>query len=97
MGTWMWFESCDLMASTVLLMVLIKQLGKGYLDVIQDLRAHGIHCTSNGANWAAENDHLDVVRDLRVHGIRCTSRGADMAAENGHLDMVQDLRAHGIC
>ena len=43
--------------------------GKGYLDVVRDLRGHDIHCTFSGANWAAANGHVDVVRDLRAHGI----------------------------
>src|SRR3546814_49016 len=65
----------------------------GHLDMVRDLRAHGIHCTSDGANGAAVNGHLDVVRDLRAHGIHCTSNGADRAAANGHLDVVRDLQA----
>src|SRR3546814_10343509 len=28
----------------------------GHVDVIRDLRAHGIHCTSDGANRAADKD-----------------------------------------
>src|SRR3546814_9378585 len=33
-----------------------KAAANGDLDVIRDLRAHGIHCTSRGANWAAANE-----------------------------------------
>src|SRR3546814_788600 len=36
----------------------------GHLDVVQELRAHGIHCTFSGADRAAMNSHVDVVRDL---------------------------------
>src|SRR3546814_8543312 len=35
----------------------------GHLDVIRDLRAHGIHCTSRGADRAAENGRADVIQD----------------------------------
>src|SRR3546814_1768803 len=66
------------------------------MDVIRDLRAHGIHCTSVGADRAARSGHVDVVRDLRAHGIHCTSVGADWAAMNDHLDVIRDLRAHDI-
>src|SRR3546814_902934 len=38
----------------------------GHLDVVKDLRAHGIHCTSTGADEAARYGHLDVIRDLRA-------------------------------
>ncbi len=68
----------------------------GHLSIYIDLRAHGIHCTEDGADWAAANGHVDVVRDLRAHGIHCTSSGANWAAENGHVDVIQDMRADGI-
>src|SRR5690554_1863625 len=68
----------------------------GCLEVVRELRAHGIHCTSGGADMTAAKGHLDVVRDLRANGIDCTSYGADWAAQNGHLHVVRDLRAHNI-
>jgi hypothetical protein len=42
------------------------------VEVIRDLRAHGIHATEYGADLATANDHLEVVQDLAVHGIHCT-------------------------
>src|SRR3546814_19170669 len=68
----------------------------GNLDVMQDLRAHDIQCTSDGANRAAWSGLLAVIRDLHTHGIHCTSRGADWAATKGHLAVIQELRAQGI-
>ena len=68
----------------------------GHLDIIRDLREHGIHCNHQGANLAAWYGHLDVVRDLRAYRIHCNSHGADMAAWYGRLDVVRDLRAHGV-
>src|SRR3546814_793925 len=68
----------------------------GDLDVIRELRAHGIHCTASGADSAAGKGRMDVVRELRAHTIPCTSRGADWAAQNGHVAVIQDLRTHCI-
>lgn len=71
-----------------------------YVDLIitiRDLRAHGIPCTSEGADPAAGKRHLENdPRDLRAHGIHRTSRGADWAACSNHLQVLRDLRAHGI-
>lgn len=41
----------------------------GHLEVIRDLRGHGIHCTADGADEAAENGHSHVLADLAAHGI----------------------------
>src|SRR5690554_1218590 len=41
----------------------------GHLDVVRDLRDHGVHCSHLGADWAAMNGHVEVIRDLRAHGI----------------------------
>ena len=68
----------------------------GHLDVIRELLAYGIHCTSLGADMAALRGHLDVIHDLRAHDIHCTSRGVEYAAKNGHLDVIRDLRTHNI-
>src|SRR3546814_14764592 len=75
---------------------LFRSAANSQMDVVRDLRAHDIHCTCDGADWAAEYDHLDVIQELRAHGIHCTSGAANIAAMNGHVDGVRDLRAHGI-
>src|SRR3546814_7375606 len=67
--------------------------GNGHVDVIRDLRAHGIHCTSDGVGWAAANGHLDVVQDLRAHGIHCTSYSADAAAGNRSEEHTSELQS----
>ena len=68
----------------------------GHLHVVRELRAHGEHCTYDGANEAANTGHLHVIQDLRAHGIHCTEIGADWSVSYGHLHVIQDLRAHGI-
>src|SRR5690606_33978687 len=40
----------------------------GYLEIIQELRVHGVHCSSKSADRAAAAGMLDVVDDLRAHG-----------------------------
>jgi hypothetical protein len=68
----------------------------GYLFIIHDLRANGIHCTSDGANRAAQSGNLNIIHDLRANGIHCTLYGANLAAGNSHLNIIHDLRANGI-
>src|SRR3546814_8977776 len=47
----------------------------GHVEMVQHLRALGIHCTSNwGADLAARYGEAAVVRDLSAHGVICTSR-----------------------
>src|SRR3546814_4696152 len=52
---------------------LFRSAANSQMDVVRDLRAHDIHCTCDGADWAAEYDHLDVIQELRAHGIHCRS------------------------
>src|SRR3546814_4899504 len=68
-------------------------LFRSHVDVIRDLRAHGIHCTCDGANWAAWNGHVDVIRDLRAHSTHCTSDGADWAAMNRSEEHTSELQS----
>jgi hypothetical protein len=63
---WQSCETCARKASIVHPKLLIGQLRR---TMVQDLRAHGIHCTSWGAVGAAAGVHLHVVRDLEAHGI----------------------------
>lgn len=91
-GICSWCEICVHMGLFVLRKARIERRGWG----IRDLRAHGIHCTSSGANLAVANGHLEVVRDLQAHGIPCTESGANLAALEGHFEIVEELRAHGI-
>jgi len=42
--------------------------------VVRDLRAQGIHCTSEGANAAGEHGYWEVVQDLAAHGIFVTRK-----------------------
>ena len=67
----------------------------GYVEVVRELRAHGVHCTSRGAVGAVINGHAEVIRELLAHDIHCTSRGANGAAKNGHVDVIRELQAHG--
>lgn len=68
----------------------------GHIETVHFLHAHGINCTTDGANQAAENGNVAIVRMLREIGIHCTQSGADGAAIDGHLAMVRDLREVGI-
>ena len=51
----------------------MRRLATGRLVVVQDLRVHGIRCTSDGADKADGNGHADMVRNLIAHDITARS------------------------
>ena len=68
----------------------------GHLEVVRELRTHGIECRSWGAVRAAATVIWKCCAICSRTGSVATRGGADFAAMNGRLEMVQYLLERGV-